>query len=88
MFVNFESNNDLILQDYLSSEGFYGDAYRGQAENVGNTDMMDEELQMVLRISLEEEKKRIEEEEKKKLEVQDQEKNKTIEEEKNDNVNL
>lgn len=84
MFVNFESNNELVLMDYLSSEGFYGDAYKGQGADMGGaggTDMMDEELQMVLRISLEQEKKRIEEEEKKKLLIEEQQKNNKIEEE-------
>jgi hypothetical protein len=73
--------------DYLSSEGFYGDAYKGQGPDVGTggNDMMDEELQMVLRISLEQEKKRIEEEEKKKLQIEEQQKNNKIEEEENPN---
>lgn len=88
MFVNFETNNELVLMDYLSSEGFYGDAYKGQGPDMGaggGTDMMDEELQMVLRISLEQEKKRIEEEEKKKLLIEEQQKNNKIEEEENPN---
>ena len=66
-FVNFESDSDMILNDFLSADGFFGEAYRTM-NNPGEDDLMDEQLQMVLRISLEEEKKRIEEMEKKKLE--------------------
>ena len=66
-FVNFESNNDTILNDFLTADGFFGEAFRNP--NIGmQTDLMDEELQMVLRISLEEEKKKLEEMEKRKLE--------------------
>lgn len=71
-FVNFESNNDMILKDYLSADGFFGEAYRNQ--NVGGeADFMDENLQIALRISLEEEKNRLEEQEKKRLDETNQE---------------
>ena len=86
MFVNYESNNDMVLQDFLSSEGFFGESYRGQADNMQNNDLMDEELQMVLRISLEQEKKRIEEEEKRKLDIQEEDKNNNKIEEESINV--
>lgn len=56
----------MILNDYLSADGFFGEAYRAM-NNPGEDDYMDEQLQMALRISLEEEKKRIEEMEKRKL---------------------
>jgi trehalose-6-phosphate synthase len=55
------------LSDFLSADGFFGEAYRTM-NNPNENDFMDEQLQMALRISLEEEKKRIEEMEKKKLE--------------------
>jgi len=70
--VNFESDNDMILNDFLSADGFFGEAYRN-VNNGGQDDFMDEQLQMALRISLEEEKKRIEEMEKKKLDEQESE---------------
>lgn len=65
--MNFESNNEMVLNDFLSADGFFGEAYRTM-NNPGQDDFMDEQLQMALRISLEEEKKRIEEMEKRKLE--------------------
>lgn len=71
-FVNFESDNDMILNDYLSADGFFGETYRTM-NNPAEGDFMDEQLQMALRISLEEEKKRIEEIEKQKLAQQNPE---------------
>lgn len=55
-----------MLTDYLNSEGFFGQTFQ-QMQGGGQDDLMDEQLQMVLRISLEEEKKRLEELEKQKL---------------------
>jgi hypothetical protein len=56
----------MILNDFLSADGFFGESYRAM-NNPGEDDFMDEQLQIALRISLEEEKKRIEEMEKRKL---------------------
>lgn len=57
-----------MLTDYLNSEGFFGQTFQ-QNQDQGEGDMMDEQLQMVLRISLEEERKRLEELEKQRFNI-------------------
>lgn len=59
--INYEDSNAL-LTDFLKKTPVMGNVQTGMPQE--NNDYMDEELQMVLRISLEEEQKRLQEQEK------------------------